>query len=208
MPTESEVIRNMARKAEWEKLKERSLKKFGEESVFGEGTLNSRLAVVGEAPGKQEVEEGRPFVGNAGKLLDELLEEAGIDRSKLYVTNVVKVRPTKESGGSTTNRPPRAGEIREGMGLLKEELELVEPRALVLLGGTPARALIKKSFTLKAEHGTPFDTEFGMPALATYHPAYLLRLRGVGSEDYNRMRQQVVEDLGAAWEHAQGSHDE
>src|ERR671912_587997 len=75
----------MARKAEWEKFKERALKRFGEESVFGEGSLNSRLAVVGEAPGKHEVEEGRPFVGNAGKLLDELLEEAGIDRSKVYV---------------------------------------------------------------------------------------------------------------------------
>jgi uracil-DNA glycosylase len=197
----------MARKAEWEKLKERSLKKFGEESVFGEGSLNCRLAVVGEAPGKQEVEEGRPFVGNAGKLLDELLKEAGIGRSKLYVTNVVKVRPTNESGGSTTNRPPRAGEIREGIGLLREELDLVKPRAMVLLGGTPAKAMIKESFTLKSEHGTPFDTEFGRPALATYHPAYLLRLRGVGSEDYDRMRQQVVEDLSAAWEHAQGSHD-
>jgi uracil-DNA glycosylase family 4 len=197
----------MARKAEWEKLKERALKRFGEESVFGEGSLNSRLAVVGEAPGKHEVEEGRPFVGNAGKLLDELLEEAGIDRSKLYVTNVVKVRPTKEGGGRTQNRPPRASEIREGSEVLKEELDLVKPRALALLGGTPAKAMIKKSFTLKSEHGTLFDTEFGMPALATYHPAYLLRLRGVGSEDYDRMRQQVVEDLGAAWVHAQGSHD-
>ena len=77
----------------------------------------------------------------------------------------------------------------------------------MLLGSTPAKAMIKKSFTLKSEHGTLFDTEFGMPALATYHPAYLLRLRGVGSEDYDRMRQQVVDDLGAAWEHAQGSHD-
>src|SRR5215218_5174005 len=90
----------MARKAEWEKLKERSLEKFGEESIFGEGSLNSRLAIVGEAPGKHEVEEGRPFVGSAGKLLDELLEEAGIDRSKLYVNNIVKIRPTKERGGA------------------------------------------------------------------------------------------------------------
>src|SRR5215217_7183506 len=144
----------MARKAEWEKLKERSLKKFGEESVFGEGSLNSRLAVVEEAPGKHEVEEGRPFVGNAGKLLDELLEEARIDRSKLYVTNIVKIRPTKESAGSTANRPPRAGEIREGIRLLKEELDLVKPRALVLLGGTAAKAMIKKSFTLRPEHDT------------------------------------------------------
>jgi uracil-DNA glycosylase family 4 len=197
----------MARKAQWEKLKERSLKNFGEESIFGEGSLNSRLAIVGEAPGKHEVEEGRPFVGNAGKLLDELLKEAGIDRSKLYITNVVKIRPTKEGEGRTQNRPPRASEIREGIEVLKEELDLVKPRTLVLLGGTPAKAIIKKSFTLKSEHGTPFDTEFGMPALATYHPAYLLRLKGVGSEEYDRMRRQVVEDLGSAWEHAQGSHD-
>src|SRR5215211_5329688 len=197
----------MARKVQWEKLKKRSAKRFGEDTVFAEGTLRSRLAIVGEAPGKQEVEEGRPFVGNAGKLLDELLEEAGIDRSKVYVSNVVKVRPTKEDGGRIQNRPPRASEIREGIEVLREELDLVKPRALVLLGSTPAKAMIKKSFTLKSEHGTLFDAEFGIPALATYHPAYLLRLRGVGSEDYDLMRQQVVEDLGAAWEHAQGSHD-
>ena len=193
----------MARKAEWEKLKERAAERFGEDSVFGEGSLNSRLAIVGEAPGKQEVEQGRPFVGNAGKLL----EEAGIDRSKVYVTNVVKVRPTKVSGGRTTNRPPRAGEIRDGIEILREELGLVKPRALILLGSTPAKALIKKSFTLKSERGTPFDSELGLLALATYHPAYLLRLRGASSEDYDQMRAQVVEDLGAAWEHAQGSRD-
>ena len=196
----------MARKAEWEKLKERSAERFGEDSVFGEGTLSSKLAIVGEAPGKQEVEQGRPFVGRAGKLLDALLEEAGIGRSKVYVTNVVKVRPTHESGGRTRNRPPRAGEIREGVEVLREELDLVKPGALILLGSTPAKALIQKSFTLKSGRGTPFDSELGLPALATYHPAYLLRLRGAGSEDYDRMRAQVVEDLGAAWEHAQSSH--
>jgi DNA polymerase len=196
----------MARKAEWEELKRRSARRLGEDSVFGEGSLNSRLAIVGEAPGKQEVEEGRPFVGNAGKLLDKLLEEAGIDRSKVYVTNVVKVRPTKVNGGRTMNRPPRAGEIREGIEVLREELGLVKPRALILLGSTPAKALIKKSFTLKSERGTLFDSELGLPALATYHPAYLLRLRGASSEDYDQMRAQVVGDLGAAWEHAQGSH--
>jgi uracil-DNA glycosylase family 4 len=197
----------MTRKAEWEKLKKQSAERFGEDSVFGEGSLNSRLAIVGEAPGKQEVEKGRPFVGNAGKLLDKLLEEAGIDRSKVYVTNIVKVRPTKESGGRTTNRPPRAGEIKEGIEVLREELKLVKPKALILLGSTPAKALIKKSFTLKSEHGTPFDSEVGLAALATYHPAYLLRLRGAGSEDYDQTKERVVEDLGAAWEHAHGSRD-
>jgi uracil-DNA glycosylase family 4 len=156
------------------------------------------------APGKQEVEQGRPFVGRAGKLLDELLKEAGIDRSKVYITNVVKVRPTKESGGRTQNRPPQAAEIQEGMEVLSEELGLVKPEALVLLGSTPAKALIKKSFTLKSERGNLLDSELGLLALATYHPSYLLRLRGAGSEDYERMREQVVEDLGKAWKRAQG----
>src|SRR5215207_9775439 len=142
------------------------------------GTAEVNNSRQGESPRR-----GRPFVGNVGKLLDELLEEAEIDRSKLYVTNVVKIRPTKESGGSTQNRPPRAGEIRESIDVLKEELDPVKPRALALLGSTPAKTMIGKSFTLKSEHGTLFDTEFWMPALATYHPAYLLRLRGVGSED-------------------------
>jgi len=205
--SETSEVKRIARKAEWEKLKKRSAMRFGEDSIFGEGSLNSRLAIVGEAPGKQEVEEGRPFVGNAGKLLDKLLEEAGIDRSKAYVTNIVKVRPTKESGRRTTNRPPRAGEIREGIEVLREELGLVRPHALILLGTTPAKALIKKSFTLKSERGMPFDSELGVLALATYHPAYLLRLRGASSEDYDQMRAQVVEDLGAAWKHAQGSRD-
>src|SRR5215213_1216385 len=194
----------MARKAEWENLKERSAKRFGEDSVFGEGTLGSRLAVVGEAPGEREVEEGRPFGGNAGRLLDELLDEAGIERSKVYVTNVVKIRPTKENNGRTQNRPPRAGEIREGIEVLEEELGLIKPRALVLLVGTPAKAPIKKSFTLKSDRGVLFDSELGFPALATYHPAYLLRLGGVGSEDYERLRGQGVEDLGAAWQRASG----
>ena len=194
----------MARKAEWEKLKERSAERFGEDSVFGEGRLSSRLAIVGEAPGRQEVEQGRPFVGQAGKLLDKLLEEAGIDRSKVYVTNVVKVRPTKVSEGRTSNRPPRAGEIREGVEILKEELGLIRPDALLLLGGTPAKALIKKSFTLKSEHGAVFDSDLGIPALATYHPAYLLRIKSVDSEDYDLRRRQVVEDLAAAWQQSVG----
>jgi uracil-DNA glycosylase family 4 len=139
--------------------------------------------------------------------LDKLLEEAGIDRSKVYVTNIVKVRPTKESGGHTKNRPPRAGEIKEGMEVLREELDLVKPNALILLGSTPAKALIQKSFTLKSKRGILFDSELGLPALATYHPAYLLRLRGASSEDYDQTREGVVEDLSAAWEHAQGCRD-
>lgn len=189
----------MSRKEEWEKLRERSAEKFGEDSVFGEGPLKARLAIVGEAPGKQEVEQGRPFVGRAGKLLDELLEEAGIERSEVYVTNLVKVRPTAESEGRTSNRPPRAGEVREGMEILESELDLIKPSVLVLLGGTPAKALIKKSLTLKSERGQVLDSQIGLPAFVTYHPAYLLRQRG---EDFDQTREMMIQDLGAAWDKA------
>ncbi|MCA3749401.1 MAG: uracil-DNA glycosylase [Rubrobacter sp.] len=193
----------MGEREAWERIRKSSAERFGEDSVFGEGRPGARLAIIGEAPGKQEVEQGRPFVGRAGKLLDELLEEAGIDRSEVYVTNVVKVRPTKEAGGRTQNRPPRAGEIREGIEVLEEELEAIGPKVLVLLGTTPAKALIDRSFTMRAGRGSILRSKLlGLPALATYHPAYLLRLRGAGSEDYARMREQVVEDLGAAWDYA------
>ncbi|HZY57045.1 MAG TPA: uracil-DNA glycosylase, partial [Rubrobacteraceae bacterium] len=161
--------------------------------------LDARLAIMGEAPGKQEAEAGRPFVGRAGKLLDQLLEEAGIDRSETYVTNVVKLRPTTESKGRLKNRPPRAGEIREGLEVLRSELEIVDPAVLVLLGSVPAKALIERSFTLSSGRGSWFDSQLGIPALATYHPAYLLRLRGA---DFERTRELVVEDLRKAWEQA------
>jgi uracil-DNA glycosylase family 4 len=187
------------RQEEWEKLKVRSTRRFGEDSVFGEGSLDARLILVGEAPGRQEAEQGRPFVGQAGKLLNELLVEAGIDRSAVYVTNVVKVRPTKENGGRVSNRPPRAGEVRDGLEVLREEISLLSPAALVLLGGVPAKALIKKSFAITKEHGEWFDSEPGVPALATYHPAYLLRQQGEG---FDRLKEQAVEDLKTAWKRA------
>lgn len=190
----------MSKESEWEDLRKRSAQRFGEESVFGEGSLQAKLAVVGEAPGSQEVKQGRPFVGNAGKLLDEVLQEASIDRSGVYVTNVVKIRPQKDG----KNRPPRAGEIREGVEVLSEELGIVEPEALILLGTTPAKALIKKSFTLRSDRGAWFDSELGIPALATYHPAYLLRLRGADGEDYERAREQMLEDLRTVWKRIGG----
>lgn len=195
---------SMAKEAEWEKLKKESAERFGSESVFGEGSVGARLAVVGEAPGENEAAEGRPFVGRAGRLLDELLEEAGILRSEVYVTNVVKVRPTKESGGRLRNRPPRVGEVRAGMEMLAPELHIVAPEALVLLGSQPGKALIEKSFTMSSDGHEWLDSNVGVPALATYHPAYLLRLRSADQENFDRTRERVVEDLRAAWQRASG----
>jgi uracil-DNA glycosylase family 4 len=193
----------MGKQEDWEGLRKRAAERFGEEFVFGEGPVEARIAIVGEAPGRQEVEQGRPFVGQAGRLLDELLEEAGVERSGVYVTNVVKVRPTRQSGGRISNRPPRAAEIREGLELLEEELGIVGPQVLVLVGSVPAKALIRKSFTLSRDRGNFFDSDLGIPALATYHPAYLLRLRGRGN--YRKVRERMVADLAAAQRRADGS---
>ena len=185
----------MDRQDAWDELRDQTIERLGENPVFGEGPLDAGLAIVGEAPGRQEAERGRPFVGQAGKLLDGLLEAAGVDRSEVYTTNTVKIRPTTENNGRLRNRPPRAAEVREGVEILLSELEIVAPRALVLLGNTPAKALISRSFTMGSGRGTWYASTPGIPALATYHPAYLLRQTG---QDLDRARDLVVEDLAAA----------
>ncbi len=143
-------------------------------------------------------------MGRAGRLLDQLLEAAGIDRSGIYVTNTVKVRPTTEKGGRLKNRPPRAGEIRAGLEVLLPELRLVTPSVLVLLGNVPAKALIDRSFAMGSDRGVWSETVLGVPAIATYHPAYLIRLRGT---DFDRTRELVVGDLVEAWERARRAAD-
>jgi uracil-DNA glycosylase family 4 len=192
------------RRATWETLKQQAVERFGPGTVFGEGALDARLTIVGEAPGQQEVEAGRPFVGRAGRLLDQLLEAAGIDRSGIYVTNTVKVRLTTEKGGRLKNRPPRVGEIRAGLEVLLPELRLVTPSVLVLLGNVPAKALIDRSFAMGSDRGVWSETVLGAPAIATYHPAYLIRLRGT---DFDRTRGLAVGDLVEAWERARRAAD-
>ena len=194
----------MDKQATWETLKQQAVERFGPGTVFGEGSLDARLTIVGEAPGQQEVEARRPFVGRAGRLLDQLLEATGIDRSGIYVTNTVKVRPTTEKGGRLKNRPPRAGEIRAGLEVLLPELRLVAPPVLVLLGNVPAKALINRSFAMGSDRGVWSESVLSAPAIATYHPAYLLRLRGT---DFDRTRELVVSDLAVVWEHARRTAD-
>src|SRR5215212_9155056 len=151
----------------WETLKQQAVERFGLGTVFGEGSLDARLTIVGEAPGQREVEAGRPFVGRAGRLLDQVLEAVGIDRSGIYVTNTVKVRPTTEKGGRLKNRPPRAGEIRAGLEILLPELRLVASPVLVLFGNVPAKALINRSFAMASDRGVWSESVAGAPAIAT-----------------------------------------
>ncbi|MBI3979423.1 MAG: uracil-DNA glycosylase [Chloroflexi bacterium] len=164
--------------------------------VFGRGNPNARLMIVGEAPGEQEVRQGQPFVGQAGKLLDRLLADAGIDRSEGWVTNVVKHRPTAGLGGSVVNRPPRADEIAADLPWLEREIEVVRPRVILALGNLAARTLIHSRFKMGAEHGRWFPGRFGSQVLATYHPAYVLRRTGQDREEVLRLVRQDLARVG------------
>ncbi len=179
--------------AQWEELKAQAAARLGPDMVFGEGPLDAGFVMIGEAPGENEAIAKRPFVGRAGQLLNRLLQDAGIDRKQVYVTNVVKVRPTADAGaGRLKNRAPRVGEIKEGLEILLPELALIAPAALILFGNVPSKALIGKTFAMGANRGNWYTTIAEIPALATYHPAYILRLEG---PDLERTREIVVGDL-------------
>jgi len=146
--------------------------------VWGEGSLSALIAIVGEAPGDKEEKLGRPFVGPAGRLLDRELERAGLKREQTWITNVVKCRPTRETRAGTINRPPAVKEVHDWLGFLMEELTIISPRVIVCAGAVAASALIHKSFALTKDRGRWFEGPLGTRAIATFHPAYLLRQVG------------------------------
>lgn len=158
--------------------------------VYGEGVVGARVMLIGEAPGEQEALQGRPFVGKAGKNLDEFLELAGIDRTQLYVSNTVKFRPTRISdAGRTVNRTPTQEEIRLFLPWLKKEIEMVRPECVVTLGNVPLQALTDRRTVIGDVHGTFIDCE-GMRLYPMYHPASMIynpSLRSVYREDVERL---------------------
>ena len=158
--------------------------------VHGEGEIGARVMLVGEAPGEQETLQGRPFVGKAGKNLDEFLELAGLERSQLYVTNAVKFRPTKRSAaGRTVNRPPTREEVSLFLPWLRREIELVAPEVIVTLGNVPLRALTGPKAVIGDVHGAFQDAD-GLRLYPMYHPASLIYnpgLREVYAEDIRRL---------------------
>lgn len=142
--------------------------------VFGEGSADARVALVGEAPGEQETLLGRPFVGKAGKNLDEFLALAGLDRSALYVTNTVKFRPTKVSpAGRIVNRPPTQEEIKLFLPWLQRELDMVSPECVVILGNVPLKALLGRKAVIGDLHGQFVEAD-GRRLYPMYHPASLI----------------------------------
>ena len=147
----------------------------GTQTVFGEGAAQSEVMFVGEQPGDQEDRAGAPFVGPAGKLLDTAMEEAGIDRSAAYVTNVVKHFKWTARGKRRIHAKPNWGEIAACRPWLEAELEVVKPRVLVCLGSTAAQALLGRDFRVTKQRGELVPSLLAENVLATVHPSSILR---------------------------------
>ena len=142
--------------------------------VPGEGAPGSQIMMIGEAPGERETILGRPFVGKAGKNLDEFLTMAELDRHEIYVTNVVKYRPVRLSpAGRLVNRPPTTDEIRAFLPWLHREIDLVHPKFIITLGNVPLRALMGEKASIGNMHGQFVKWE-GYPLFPMYHPASVI----------------------------------
>jgi uracil-DNA glycosylase len=151
------------------------LHKLGTQTVFGEGAKASEVMFVGEQPGDQEDLAGRPFVGPAGRVLDEGMVEAGIDRGKAYVTNAVKHFKWQARGKRRIHQKPNAIEMAACRPWLDAELAVVKPRVLVLLGATAAQSLLGSSFRVTKMRGVPVDSDLAPDVIATVHPSSILR---------------------------------
>jgi uracil-DNA glycosylase len=155
------------------------------QTVFGEGRKRSRVMLVGEQPGDREDRAGRPFVGPASRELDRALEAAGIERRDAYLTNVVKHFKFEERGRRRIHQTPKRFEVEACRPWLDEELEVVSPEALVLLGSTAAKALLGSSFRVTQHRGELLDSDLAPIVTATVHPSSILRQ----PDEESRMRE-------------------
>jgi uracil-DNA glycosylase len=163
--------------------------------VFGEGDVHAKVMLVGQGPGVVEEQTGRPFAGPAGRLLDQALAEVGLDRGKLWLTNVIKCRAVKSEKGRMVDRAPSAAELKACRPWLDGELGIIQPAVIVCIGVPSAKALIDKKFKLSEEHGQFREGPNGTRRTAVFHPAYVLRLRGVDQQAYERTWRALIEDL-------------
>jgi uracil-DNA glycosylase len=172
------------------------LYKHATQTVFGEGPNGAPIMLVGEQPGDYEDVAGKPFVGPAGKIMDQALEEAGIDRSDVYVTNAVKHFKWEPRGKRRIHKKPNSREIAACRPWLEAELRLVKPTLLVCLGATAAQAIFGPSFRVTRERGKVLSSKFAPKVLATVHPSSLLRQPD--EESRQREYKRFVLDLRAA----------
>ncbi|MBV8455354.1 MAG: UdgX family uracil-DNA binding protein [Acetobacteraceae bacterium] len=163
------------------------------QAVLGEGSAEAEVMLVGEQPGDREDIEGHPFVGPAGKLLDRALEEAGIERSKVYITNVVKHFNSIQRGKLRIHKKPNAREIAACRPWLDAEIARVRPKVIVCLGATAAQALISRTFRVLTQRGELIESALAPLIGATVHPSSILRAQD--EESRHREMRQLVEDL-------------
>jgi uracil-DNA glycosylase len=175
------------------------LYKHATQTVFGEGPRDARIVMVGEVPGDQEDRQGKPFVGPAGRVLDEALAAIGLDRSKVYVTNAVKHFKFEERGKRRMHKHPSRTEVVACRAWLESELAVIKPQLIVLLGATAAQSLLGPQFRISKSRGQLIDSPWA-PVVATYHPSAILR--APEKEDRDRMREELITDLRHAVQQA------
>ena len=152
-------------------LKKCDLKKNAKNIVFGDGNPKSKIMLIGEAPGANEDDEGLPFVGRAGMLLDKMLTAINLDRKKVYISNIINYRPPE-------NRRPTDEEIKRYLPFITKHIEIINPKILVLLGSTAMNALIGNDVVISKMRGKWIEKEFGnckTSVIITFHPAFLMR---------------------------------
>ena len=169
--------------------------KTGTQTVFGEGASKARIVFVGEQPGDQEDRAGRPFVGPAGKILRKALEEAGIDKTEVYVTNAVKhfKWSPAERGKRRIHKKPRSSEIHACRPWLDAELSVVKPEVLVCLGATAAQSLLGRTFSVSRQRGRLIESPLAPIVMATVHPSSILR--APDDESRHAQMRAFVDDL-------------
>ncbi len=168
--------------------------------VFGVGNPASPLMLIGEGPGANEDVQGEPFVGRAGKLLDECLFLAGMKREHIYLTNIVKCRASVEVQGRIQNRPPAPAELDTCVPLwLQKQIQAVQPLVICCIGGPAAKVIIGASLGITRDRGKFFPCKHAPYAIAALHPAYILRQEG---EAFRQGRESLIADLTAAKERA------
>lgn len=167
------------------------------QTVFGEGPKRSRFVIIGEVPGDEEDKRGHPFVGSAGRLLDELLIEADIPRSEVYLTNVVKHFKWQSKGKRRLHAKPNAREIKACRPWLDRELEIIDPLVIVCLGATAAQSLLGNHFQVTKQRGKWQSNEHYEQIMATYHPSAILRNPNRSSRQ--TMRKLLLLDLKKAY---------
>jgi uracil-DNA glycosylase len=161
------------------------------QTVFGEGPSDALVMLVGEQPGDQEDRQGHPFVGPAGRILDEALADAGIPRDRTYVTNAVKHFKWKARGKRRIHDKPNWSEVAACHPWLEGEVAAVQPRAIVALGATAARAVVGRTVAITRERGQPLESDLAPVVVATFHPSAVLRAQDRKEE----MQAALTDDL-------------